>query len=384
MPADPSAFSTVLDGARCIVAAGSGGVGKTSTSAAIGMEAARRGKRTAVLTIDPARRLANALGLPEIGNEECEVDPEAFSRAGLSPPDGKLTAMMLDIKQAWDEVVHRYHPDAETRGKLLDNRLYETLSTVLAGSQEYMAMEKLYELTRRADDPLDVIVVDTPPAHHAMDFLEAPNRMFAALDNDATRWILDPYEQRKNLAGRAFERGSSFVVRQIARFTGTEILEDLAELLAGLSAMFDGFRERAKSVEQTLSSDATGFVVVSTPTAGGLADARDFVTRLTGRGVHVTGVVLNRATVDPFREAAPLRPAAVEARVLAAHGTVSLAERLRRNADEARRTARAEEAQIGRFRAAVPAALAVIPRFGADVHDLSTLENLRRALFEPG
>ena len=189
-----------LDGllatSRCVVCVGPGGVGKTSTSAAIAMQAARLGKRTIVLTIDPARRLANALGLPEIGNEEADVSVDAFGRAGLSPPKGRLTAMMLDIKRTWDDVIQRYHPDPERRAKLLSNRLYVALSTALAGSQEYMAMEKLYELALREKDPLDAIILDTPPANHAVDFLEAPSRMLNALDNDATKWLVEPYKER--------------------------------------------------------------------------------------------------------------------------------------------------------------------------------------------
>ena len=203
-------LDSLLRRARCVVCVGPGGVGKTSTSAAVAVEAARQGRRTIVLTIDPAKRLANALGLPEIGNAEAEVSEQAFLAAGLAPPAGKLTAMMLDIKRTWDEVIRRYHPDPQRRRRLMANRQYVALSTALAGSQEYMAMEKLYELASRREDPLEVIVLDTPPAVHAVDFLEAPSRILNALDNDATKWLVEPYKERGRITQKLFDAGLFF------------------------------------------------------------------------------------------------------------------------------------------------------------------------------
>lgn len=373
-----------LDRARCVVCVGPGGVGKTSTSAAIAMEGAARGRRTVVLTIDPARRLANALGMPSIGNVEREVDAAAFEAANLSPPEGRMTAMMLDIKQAWDDVVTRYHPDPAKRKKLLENRMYVAMSTALAGSQEYMAMEKLYQLASRKEDPLDLIVLDTPPSNHAVDFLEAPSRMLNALDNDATRWLLEPYTSRKRFSTKIFDAGSSFFLRTISRFTGAELLQELAELLAGFSGMFDGFKERAKAVSAILGADDTSFFVISTPGAAGAEAARQFSRRLAEHEIHVGAAVLNRATIDPFLGEAVPSPAALEAAVRAAGGTDDLARRLYDEAERARVVAAAHRESAASLVGDVPGPVLLVPQLGRDVHDLVGLHQLRNHLFRPG
>lgn len=394
-----SGLSPLLSSSRCLVAVGPGGVGKTSTSAALAIEAARRGQRAVVLTIDPARRLANALGLPEIGSVETDVRPEAFARVGLEPPAGRLTAMMLDIREAWDDVVTRYHPDPEGRERLLRNRLYHALSTALAGSQEYMAMEKLHRLSTREEDRPDIIVLDTPPATHALDFLEAPNRIVDALDNDATRWLLEPYRGRKRLSRRVFDTGSSVFVRTVARLTGVELLEELAELLGAFSAMFDGFRERARTVKALLAREDTQFLVVGSPSRVGLADVRGFVERLDERQVHVGAVIVNRCAVDPF-ETRSEAPQVLRAAIAAAGGPEDLALRLEENAREAAARARLDHegavelaSELGGKGArseaggppngAAPARPVLrVPELRRDVHDLESLEHLRSYLFE--
>jgi anion-transporting ArsA/GET3 family ATPase len=378
--ADPT-LAEVLARARCVVCVGQGGVGKTSTSAALAIEAARQGRRVAVLTIDPARRLANALGLPEIGNVEREVPRAAFQAAGLSAPEGKLTALMLDIKQAWDEVVDRYHPDPERKQRLLQNRLYEAMSSALAGSQEYMAMEKLYQLASRTEDRLDAIILDTPPANHAMDFLEAPSRMLDALDNDATRWLLEPYEKRRGLASRIFDAGSGMFIRTISRFTGTELLEDLAELLSGFQGMFQGFRDRAGAVRTILAAPDTTFMVVSTPSPSGVVDARAFRDRLMERQLRVGGVILNRATPDPFLPGEGPAPEALAAALAEAPALAVRLEALaqERSAEARRHREAAEDLALEVEGCAVVA----VPQLPRDVHDLEGLERLRAGLMVP-
>lgn len=381
--AEPS-LAQLLERSRCVVCVGQGGVGKTSTSAALAIEAARQGRRTAVLTIDPARRLANALGLPEIGNIEREVPNEAFTRLGLPPTQAKLTAMMLDIKEAWDEVVNRYHPDEERKARLLSNRLYEAMSTALAGSQEYMAMEKLYQLASRTEDRLDTIILDTPPANHAVDFLEAPSRMLEALDNDATRWLLEPYERRRGLASRIFDAGSGLFIRTISKFTGTELLEELAELLSCFQGMFNGFQERAESVQALLSAEDTTFLVVSTPTASGLKEAQTFRERLVDKQVRVGGVVLNRGTPDPFE--AEERPASerFSAEVAQAGGSEALVARLLAEAQRTHDEARTQREAAAALAEQLPdTAVVRIPQLARDVHDLEGLEALRSAMMAP-
>lgn len=381
MSAQGEHLDRVLDEARCVVCVGPGGVGKTSSSAAIAIEAARRGRRTIVLTIDPAKRLANALGLPEIGNEEADVPPEAFTSAGLAPPSGRLTAMMLDIKSAWDEVVKRYHPDAGQREKLLSNRLYVALSTALAGSQEYMAMEKLYDLSVRTEDRLELIVLDTPPANHAVDFLEAPSRMVNALDNDATRWLTEPYQQRGRLTQRLFDAGSSFFVRTISRFTGAELLDELAELLTCFQGMFEGFKERARATREILEAPDTRFLVVSSPDVQGSQNAKAFCHRLQERKIHVGGVILNRALQSALGETGPLLEE-IEPAVVSAGGDRALAQRMLEITLHTRATAAIHLAQTESLREALKGIpVAMVPQLRQDVHDLEGLDRLTRSMF---
>lgn len=373
-------LESVLAGHRAVICVGPGGVGKTSVSAALGIQGAQSGKRTVVLTIDPARRLANALGLPEIGSVERDIPESAFTDHQLHAPRARLSAMMLDVKEAWDDVVRRYHPDPKAREQLLSNRLYRAMSSALAGSQEYMAMEKLYQLSQRTADPPELIVLDTPPAAHAMDFLEAPNRMLNALDNDATRWLLEPFEtrQRMRLGRRLFDAGSALFVKTIAKLTGRELLDDLAELLSGFQGMFEGFRARAKAVEALLSSPETAFVVVGRPTPQGGEEAAAFVRRLQEVGIRPKAVVMNRAIYNPF-EGAP-DPEPIE-RFCAARGQEALAVRLLEEARVVSETDARERQLCQRLSETVEVVLRV-PELSGDVHDLLGLETLRMSLFK--
>lgn len=373
----------VLGRARVVVCVGQGGVGKTSTSAAIAMQGAHAGRRSLVLTIDPARRLANALGLPEIGNDERPVGEDAFRSVGLEPPRGRMTAMMLDVKRTWDDVIRRYHPDPARRDKLLANHLYEALSTALAGSQEYMAMEKLYELSHRKDDRLELIVLDTPPATNAFDFLDAPNRMLDAIDNDATRWLLEPYTATGRITHKLFDAGSSFFIRTIARFTGTELIEGLAELLSSFQGMFEGFRERAKAVRAILESPDTTFLVIGTPREPASTEAQAFRARLVERKIDVGAMVLNRATVNVFDGAPAATRAELERTVVLEGGRADFAARLAGAAETASRAAKEELELAEGVRRAIPGTTVVmVPELPRDIHDLLGLEALRGYLFD--
>ena len=241
-------------------------------------------------------------------------------------------------------------------------------------------MEKLHALATREEDPLDVIILDTPPANHALDFLEAPMRMVDALDNDATRWLLEPYQNQGRLSRRLFDAGSSFFIRAISRFIGTEMLEDLAELLVGFQGMFDGFRDRAKVVSTLLAAEDTAFIVVSTPSPTGVEGADEFVRRLVNRSMRVGAVVLNRATIDPWRDGSAPDLQALEAAVSAVKGPPSIAPRLYAAAEGDHLRAR-EEAQAAR-QLADNAGLSVVlvPEMSEDVHDLKGLSQLRDAL----
>src|SRR5580692_4436670 len=225
---DPSLEQLVMSH-RVLVAVGAGGVGKTTVAAALGMAAARRGRRVLCLTIDPARRLGEALGLEAMSSEEQVVDPARFVDPSR-PITGSLTAMMLDTKRTFDALVRKYSSSPEQARRLLDNKLYRYVSTSLAGTQEYMAMEKLIELQR--DPRYDLIVLDTPPTANALDFLDAPERLIEALDSAAMRWLVDTFQKSGRFSFNLVARGVALVLRGIGRLTGKGFLEHLAEFVA--------------------------------------------------------------------------------------------------------------------------------------------------------
>src|SRR5919197_465913 len=241
----------LLEGKRVCICAGSGGVGKTTTSAAIAAGMAARGRKVAVLTIDPARRLANSLGLPELGNEERRV-PGDFG-------DGELWAMMLDAKRTFDELVEWHAPDEQTRDAVLGNRIYQELSNAVAGSQEYMAMEKLHELHQ--EGRYDLLVLDTLPSRHALDFLDAPRRLSRFIDSRSLQLFTAP----GRFGLRVLGRGTGVVFSVLGRATGVDVLEDLSEFFRSFGGMVEGFRERAERVNALLGDSRSTFVVVTSP-----------------------------------------------------------------------------------------------------------------------
>jgi len=213
----------LLEDRRVCICAGSGGVGKTTTSAAIAAGMAARGKKVAVLTIDPAKRLADSLGLPELGNTERRVDPSLFTAAGVDSGEGELWAMMLDSKATFDEVVRKHAPDEETRDRILSNRIYQQLSSALAGSQEYMAMEKLFEI--HAEDRYDLLVLDTPPSRNALDFLDAPKRLTQFIEGRALQVFMRP----AGIGMKLFGRGTSMMFSVLRRITGVNLPSTVAD-----------------------------------------------------------------------------------------------------------------------------------------------------------
>jgi len=360
---------------RIVVCVGSGGVGKTTVAAAIGLAGALDGQRVLVCTIDPARRLASAMGLGALGNLEARVPPEAFRAAGLAPR-GELFAMMLDVKRTWDELVTRHAPDPARRDRILKNRLYHQMSAALAGSQEYMAMEKLHELA--TDRDYDLIVLDTPPTAHALDFLDAPGRILDFLGNDAARTILAPAAGAGRLGLRLAQLGSATLVRTLARFTGAEMLHDLAEFLRGFQGMYEGFKARAAAVRVLLGQPTTGFLLVASPSPLSIEEALGFHERLQREGMPVAGLVANRVTPGLWRGAGPLPDQAALAAALGADG--ALAARLGATLAEHERMAAGDAAALRQLFEGVPGPRAVVPRLEEDVHDLAGLAALARHL----
>ena len=367
-----------LAGKRIAVCVGAGGVGKTTVAAALALHRAREGGRALVCTIDPARRLANALGLEALGNVESHVPDHKFREAGLEG-GRQLFAMMLDVKRTWDDLVARHAPDRGRRDRIYRNRIYQQLSSALAGSQEYMAMEKLYELATERD--YDLVVLDTPPTAHALDFLDAPDRVLDFLGNEGARALLAP-------AGRAsmklFQLGGTYVVKTLARFTGAEVLTDLGDFMAGFQGMYEGFKERAASVRELLGRPDVGFVLVSSASPRSVDEALFFHERLHAEGMPIAGAVANRVTPDLWPDGVPVPvPAELEAALGAARaGTLrpDLAARLALTLDEHERLARADAREVARLFGAVGEGAVAVPRLDTDVHDLAGLVKLAERL----
>ena len=286
-----SAIGDIVARRRIVVCAGAGGVGKTTTAAAIALRAAVEGHKAVVLTIDPARRLASSLGVKELSNDPTKVRSSKFRSAGLDPA-GELHAMMLDTKSTFDKVVITYAPTREQADRIISNRFYRNISGTLSGSQEYMAMEKLYELATEGD--YELIVIDTPPTRNALDFLDAPRRMTDFFESRVLRWFLLPYMKAGGGFMRVANVAASTFLRLVKRIVGAEVLEDTAEFFANLEGMYDGFKQRARDVSRLLHSQATAFVVVTSPTEESVTEATYFASRLNEAGLPFGALVVNR------------------------------------------------------------------------------------------
>jgi anion-transporting ArsA/GET3 family ATPase len=281
---------------RVILCVGCGGVGKTTTAAALALAAARHGKRVLCLTIDPARRLAESLGLKDVRTEGQRIAPERFIEAGLVV-SGSLTVMMLDTKRTFDGLVTSLASSHERRDRLLANPLYQYVSTSLAGTQEYMAMEKLYEVK---DDPrFDLVVLDTPPTSHALDFLDAPERLVGALDSPAVRWLLRAFRRSSGLSLDLLARTAAAVLGGMGRIIGSGFLEQIASFAAESNELFGGWRKRADEVASALRGPEVAYVLVTTPERMCIREVLYFAERLCTQGMQPDAFVVNRVH-DPI------------------------------------------------------------------------------------
>jgi anion-transporting ArsA/GET3 family ATPase len=369
-------IADALEGKRICICAGSGGVGKTTSSAAIAAGMAARGKKVAVLTIDPAKRLADSLGLPELGNEERQVDPKLYTEVGVDTQGGELWAMMLDAKATFDELVRRHAPDAETRDRILSNRIYQQLSNALAGSQEYMAMEKLFEL--HAEDRYDLLVLDTPPSRNALDFLDAPKRLMQFIEGRALQVFMKP----TGLGMKVFGRGTSMMFSVLRRLTGVEVLEDLSEFFQAFSGMVGGFRERAKRVNELLANPETCFLVVCAPQGEPITEAVYFHRKLVEAQLPFGGVIVNKVH---YESELPPYEKGLERQLAAALDDDDLARRVIENFDDYRALAARDQDNIKRLTAEMRARLVIqVPYLDTDVHDLAGLMRINEYLFAAG
>ncbi|MDY7228421.1 ArsA family ATPase [Hyalangium rubrum] len=355
-----TALSAALANKRVLVCVGSGGVGKTTVSATLALRAAVDGRSSLVCTIDPAKRLANALGLSALGNAETQVPATVLKSLGVHPK-ASLYAMMLDMKQTWDDLITRFAPP-DQRERILGNRFYQSLSTALAGSQEYIALEKLWDLRRRS--AYELIVLDTPPTAHALDFLDAPNRILDFLDNEAAKWLLAPALKAGKFGLSLFNLGSSYMAKTLSKFTGTETLQELSSFMLAISSMNEGFRERARGVRELLRDKQTGFVLVTGPHSERLDEVTHFHSLLKQNQMEVLALVVNRVHPLPppelWKEAESLTPARRDKMVETLNELKVLAEQ--------------DAAAIQQLEAACPGTPIIrVPRFDLDVHDLTAL-----------
>jgi anion-transporting ArsA/GET3 family ATPase len=362
------------------ISCGSGGVGKTTTAAAAAaMAAAHLGGKVLVLTVDPAKRLANALGLEQFGNVERRVPSELFHAAGVEPR-GELYAAMLDTKESWDALVRAHAPDRETRDAILVNPLYKNITGKFVQSHDYIAMERLYEI--HTSGRYDLIIVDTPPTRNAIDFLEAPERMADFFSSRLLRWLTTPYRSRLvNAASRPFYNIAD-------RILGSQFLEDIAEFFMLFQTMYAGFVERAQAVTRTLEDRRTTFLVVSTLEEAPVREAEFFIEALDRRDFHLGALVLNKVLPAYLLDEQAASVAEVLCRkadpiaaeiATPALGPVEQVSRVLQEVGESflnYRVVATREAEQRKELGRVPEVVAVAPFFETDIYDLAGLLRL--------
>ena len=376
-------FAELIQTRRILICVGAGGVGKTTTAAALALAGARSGKESLVLTIDPAKRLANSLGLETLDHEERQVPADKIAEDGV-PAKSTLTAMMLDQKRAFDEIVERYAVDPASRQRILNNRIYQQISSTLTGSHEYAAMAKLYAIA--TEERHELIVLDTPPTANALDFLDSPEKVADAIDSPALQWLIKPYLESGHFSFKLVGMGGAFVLKRLARFVGSQFLEDMAQFVAEFNSVLGGFRERAREVQKLLRRPDVGFVLVCSPDPLAIDEALAFHARLKNSGLPLGGFVVNR--VHPRGPAAPTREELIdklterpELRGYTADDVLQAAADFDRTYRDFQALAEIDASQVERLRAvAGDAPLVQVPLFDQDVHDMDGLSLIGRHL----
>jgi anion-transporting ArsA/GET3 family ATPase len=366
---------------RVVVFAGSGGVGKTTTAAAFALKEAMAGKRVLCMTVDPSKRLADSLGMSMQNREAQRVPRALFEKNGMSC-NGELTALMLDRKHTFDNLIRRYASSSEQRERIFNNAFYRYISTSLAGTQEYMAMEKL--LTVLGDKQYDLIVLDTPPTSNALDLFDAPIRLVDAIDSPVARWFVRMLEGDRPLG--LVGRGAAYILRGLTKFTGAEFLRRVAEFVSEINALFGGFRQRADHAYQVLRGPDIAFVVVTRPSTQAIADAVYFSRKLSSYQIEAKGIIVNR--VHSFPELSRPQLSEIESlieRILPAHqNSKDFIARMQRATDDARAIAEADSAGIRRLQKHIGKNMSYtqVPALDQDVHDLSNLAKIAGYLSE--
>lgn len=375
-------LAEVVDHGHVVVCCGSGGVGKTTTAAVLAMEGARRGRMAVVVTIDPAKRLANTLGIDALSNEPHPIDPSLWDPKGEREGEGSLAAMMLDTKSTFDGLVTRYADSREQADRILANPFYRNVSSALSGTQEYMAMEKLHEL--HEEGGFDLIVVDTPPSRHALDFLDAPKRLLRLLDNRVFRLLMVPTRTYLKVAGAAVQT----FLRTVSRVVGGEVVDDIVAFFRAFEGMEEGFRERAARVVALLADPGTRFVLVTSPRRDAVDEARFFAEKIGEHRLAVDALVVNR--IHPrFGHEHPegLRARARSLAELRMPDAAARAARDRlvaryQNLADFNEIADGERGHLETVRVRIgSAAVSFVPFLARDVHDFDALAQIGALLF---
>jgi len=366
-----------------LVCCGTGGVGKTTTAAVLALLAARAGRDAVVVTIDPAKRLADTLGLETLGNVAHEIPRERWDPTGAAPPGGRMSALMLDTRSTFDALVVKYASSPEQAERILENRFYRNIAGALSGTQEYMAAEKLFELHEEGGH--DLIVVDTPPTRHALDFLDAPARLTRLLDNRIFRFLMVPARAGLRIAGVAVQA----FFRAVGKVVGAEVIEDIVAFFRAFEGMEQGFRERAAAVRELLADPETGFVLVTSPRRDSVLEAEFFADRLRASDLTVAALVVNRVhprfptttSVETLRH----RGRELGERAAAADGDTAaalhrLAVRYENLADYAELAERERQQLDDAAHLVGATALAFVPSLAHDVVDFAALDAVARHL----
>jgi anion-transporting ArsA/GET3 family ATPase len=384
----PETLASLLQTRRVLVTVGAGGVGKTTTAAALGLAAARRGRRVLVMTIDPARRLAESLGIGNMPTEAVVIDPKRFAASGY-PLEGSLTAMMLDTKLTFDELVIKHSSTKEKARQLLDNKLYRYVSTSLAGTQEYMAMEKLVAV--KNDPRWDLIILDTPPTANALDFLDAPERLMEALDSATMKWFIQAFESSGKLSLNLLARSAAMVLRGIGKITGGGFLEAMAEFITELNDLFGGFKQRAAQVQKALRMPEVAFVLVTSPSPMSIKEVSYFSERLVDHDMPRGAFVVNRFHLPPPLAGTTISPADV-ASALAGRG-ITLEDdgpaRLVKAHEDAQSLAELDARHVRALQSSDGPGADLLPivrvrELASDVHDLRLLAQIAEMLVSGG
>jgi anion-transporting ArsA/GET3 family ATPase len=383
---DVVSFDDIIEHRHIVVCCGTGGVGKTTVAAVFAVEGARRGRNAVVVTIDPAKRLANTLGLDSLSDTPHEIDRRRWDPDGTAPPSGRLSALMLDTKTTFDHLVTKYAADDEQAQRILANAFYRNVSTALSGTQEYMAMEKLYEL--HEEGGYDLIVVDTPPTRHALDFLDAPRRLTRLLDNRIFRVLMMPTRAYLKAVGA----GMQAFLRTVSRVVGSDVVNDVVAFFRAFEGMEEGFRNRSTEVLALLADPSSSFVLVTSPRRDSVEEATFFAERLSDSEIAVEGLVVNRVhpsfgdeRVEGLRaRAETLVAKRAEAPDVEGDGAAS-AERLSTlyaNLADFRQVAERERHHVAGVKArAGRAAVAYVPFLARDVYDFDALGEVGRHMF---